>query len=234
MRGAVLRATLYFLMTVTSVATAYYILQYAYVSGYLEKRKPYRPGHLALLKEYYDQDVIVASGLTGRPTSPYGSMFLFNVTSGEALKKLWVNHDPYIANNLVTKWQIFEWTIGIGAFNGTHPAGLIYPATYYLLELEAVSNFLKVRQPYQMAHRALVARLYNQHVIVAAGELGRPTSPYGGLQLMNVTSGEEAKKLFVDKDPYVPHGVVKKSTILQWTLSVGALNGTHPSFPTSS
>ena len=88
MRGAVLRATLYF-STVTSVATAYYILQYAYVSGYLEKRKPYRPGHLALLKEYYDQDVIVAAGLTGRPTSPYGSMFLFNVTSGEALKKLW-------------------------------------------------------------------------------------------------------------------------------------------------
>lgn len=76
----------------------------------LEKRGPYREGHLGLAKK------LIAEGkcLSGGPTSdigaevPSGAIFVF--TDLESAQ-LFAKDDPYVDAGIVTKHEITEWNI---------------------------------------------------------------------------------------------------------------------------
>jgi uncharacterized protein YciI len=91
-------------------ATTQYLLQYDYIPDVLEKRGPYREGHLNLAKEL----IMEGKCLSGGPTSevgveiPTGALFIF---TDEESAKAFVLADPYVSNGIVTGHKIQQWTV---------------------------------------------------------------------------------------------------------------------------
>ncbi|EED95285.1 predicted protein [Thalassiosira pseudonana CCMP1335] len=90
-----------------------YLLSYDYIPDVLEKRGPYREGHLGLAKQMLGDEVAVSGGPTLTPgeSVPSGALFIF--TTKEAAEKF-VAEDPYVANGIVTGHSILEWTVVVG------------------------------------------------------------------------------------------------------------------------
>eukprot|EP00985_Skeletonema_marinoi_P024585 scaffold17210_cov139-Skeletonema_marinoi.AAC.1 len=90
-----------------------YLLNYEYIPDVLEKRGPYREGHLGLAKEMAAEGTCVSGGPFNPPGSdiPNGALFVF--TTKEAAEKF-AAEDPYIEGGIVTKSTISEWTVAIG------------------------------------------------------------------------------------------------------------------------
>ncbi|KAL3760313.1 hypothetical protein ACHAWU_006311 [Discostella pseudostelligera] len=89
-----------------SPAPTRYILSYDYITDVLEKRGPFRDGHLGLAKS------MVADGtcISGGPTLPPGE----GVPNGDAAEKF-VAEDPYVSNGIVTGHTISEWSVLLGS-----------------------------------------------------------------------------------------------------------------------
>ena len=87
-----------------------YLLTYEYVSDVLEKRGPYREGHLGLAKKMIEEGKCLSGGPTGEPNHevPSGALFIF--TDLESAQ-LYANEDPYVKNGIVTKFSIEEWNV---------------------------------------------------------------------------------------------------------------------------
>mmetsp|Transcript_7094 Transcript_7094/g.11570 ORF Transcript_7094/g.11570 Transcript_7094/m.11570 type:complete len:141 (+) Transcript_7094:81-503(+) len=90
-----------------------YLLNYEYIPDVLDKRGPYREGHLGLAKEMAEAGTCVSGGPFTPPGSdvPNGALFVF--TTKEAAEKF-AAEDPYIDGGIVTKSTISEWTVAIG------------------------------------------------------------------------------------------------------------------------
>lgn len=87
------------------------VLEYAYIPDVLEKRGPYRAGHLELAQSLIAQDRCLAGGPfaeSGSNSNPAGAYFWF--TSEEAAKEF-VSKDPYVTNGIVTGHKIYEWSV---------------------------------------------------------------------------------------------------------------------------
>ena len=78
----------------------WWLLQYEVVDGYVEARVPFRSEHLALATGYRDRGELVLAGAFADPAD--GAALVFRTD------------DPYVANGLVTRWWIREWTVVIG------------------------------------------------------------------------------------------------------------------------
>jgi uncharacterized protein YciI len=85
-----------------------HVLRYDYVEDIVERRTPYREGHLALAREWKDDGRLLAGGALGDP--PHGGMFVFAVDEPEVLHR-YVDADPYVAAGLVTGWRIERWNV---------------------------------------------------------------------------------------------------------------------------
>jgi uncharacterized protein YciI len=97
-----------------------WIVSYQYVHDILEKRGPYREQHLYYAKdiyqclyggpntEYHHDDPAAAN--TANNLSPTGALFIFP-TFEQANE--FVQKDPYVINQLVTKYCLSEWNIVI-------------------------------------------------------------------------------------------------------------------------
>jgi uncharacterized protein len=94
----------------SSLAAIRYLLRYDYIPDVLEKRGPYREGHLNLAKKLIDEGTCLSGGPTGEPKMevPTGALFIF--TDLEAAK-LFVKEDPYTQNGIVTGHSIQEWNV---------------------------------------------------------------------------------------------------------------------------
>ena len=98
--------------TTSTLSATQYLLRYEYIPDVLEKRGPYRDGHIGLAKE------MVAAGkcLFGGPTGeigmeiPTGALFIF--TDADAAKE-YVANDPYVSGGIVTSHSIEEWNVVI-------------------------------------------------------------------------------------------------------------------------
>ncbi|KAL3801707.1 hypothetical protein ACHAW5_010047 [Stephanodiscus triporus] len=90
-----------------------YLLSYDYVPDVLEKRGPYREGHLGLAKAMIEGGTCVSGGPTSRPGEdvPRGALFVF--TTKDAAEKF-VTEDPYVSNGIVVGHSISEWTVVVG------------------------------------------------------------------------------------------------------------------------
>jgi len=92
------------------LAATNYLLHYDYIPDVLEKRGPYREGHLALAKKLIAEDKCLSGGPTGEPNMevPTGALFVFtDLESAE----LFVKEDPYVEGGIVTGHTIEEWNV---------------------------------------------------------------------------------------------------------------------------
>ena len=88
-----------------------YLLKYDYVPDVLEKRGPYRQGHLDLAQKLIDQGRCLSGGPTTTPVGaevPTGALFIF--TDAEAAQ-LFVDQDPYVSAGIVTGHTVEEWNV---------------------------------------------------------------------------------------------------------------------------
>jgi len=87
-----------------------FVLFYDYVDNMLERRGPYRPAHLELVNEFHAAGKLTMAGALLDPVD--SAMLVFrDRESAEAF----VARDPYVANGLVPKHRIREWSLVVGA-----------------------------------------------------------------------------------------------------------------------
>lgn len=88
----------------------HFALFYEYVPDILERRKPYREEHLALLRRLQADGKLVMAGAFQPPD---GALFLFRADAAAEVEAF-VKADPYARNGLVPAWRIREWTVAVG------------------------------------------------------------------------------------------------------------------------
>ena len=93
-----------------ALAATQYLLKYEYIPDVLEKRGPYREGHIGLAKKMIAEGTCLSGGPTGEPNMevPTGALFVF--TELEAAE-LYAKEDPYVQNGIVTSHSIEEWNV---------------------------------------------------------------------------------------------------------------------------
>ncbi len=87
------------------------LLLYDYVDGMVERRVPFRDGHLALIREAHHQGVLLIAGAFAEPVD--GAVFVF-ATDDRSVVEDFVSRDPYVREGLVTEWRIRPWNVVIG------------------------------------------------------------------------------------------------------------------------
>eukprot|EP00980_Cylindrotheca_fusiformis_P023608 scaffold10671_cov131-Cylindrotheca_fusiformis.AAC.6 len=94
----------------TSLAGTQFLLKYEYIPDVLEKRGPFREGHLGLADQMIKEGTCLSGGPTGEVGMevPTGALFIF---TEEAAAKKFVEGDPYVSNGIVTGHSIEEWNI---------------------------------------------------------------------------------------------------------------------------
>jgi uncharacterized protein YciI len=94
----------------TSLAATQYLLRYDYIPDVLEKRGPYREGHLGVAKKLIAEGKCLSGGPLGPPGMevPTGALFIF---TDEESAKFFVQEDPYVSNGIVTGHSIEEWNV---------------------------------------------------------------------------------------------------------------------------
>jgi uncharacterized protein YciI len=88
----------------------YFALLYDPAPDYLDRRKPFREAHLALVREHHQQGRIVMAGAFQPPD---GALLVFRVESAAEVEAF-VKADPYVKNGVVTGWRIREWIVVVG------------------------------------------------------------------------------------------------------------------------
>ncbi|HVV89487.1 MAG TPA: YciI family protein [Solirubrobacterales bacterium] len=80
---------------------------YEYVADVLERRRPHREAHLALVDRWHEGKGLLVAGATGDP--PTGALFVFALP--EAAIEEFVAADPYVAAGLVTSHRTLPWNV---------------------------------------------------------------------------------------------------------------------------
>ncbi len=89
----------------------YSLLLYDYVDDMVERRAPFRDGHLALVHEAHAQGVLLIAGAFAEPVD--GAVFVF-ATDDRSVVEDFVSRDPYVREGLATEWRIRPWNVVIG------------------------------------------------------------------------------------------------------------------------
>lgn len=96
--------------TTTTLGATQFLLKYDYIPDVLEKRGPFREGHLGLAKQMIGEGTCLAGGPSGPVGMEVPTGALFTFTTEEAAKKF-VEGDPYVTNGIVTGHSIEEWNV---------------------------------------------------------------------------------------------------------------------------
>ena len=89
----------------------HFLLFYEVSSDYLERRPQYRADHLKLAWAAQERGEIVVAGAFADP--PDGAVLMFQ-GEDRSVAERFAQADPYVANGLVTRWYVREWTTVIG------------------------------------------------------------------------------------------------------------------------
>jgi len=81
-----------------------HILFYEYVPDVLERRGPYREGHLGLIQRWHEDGRIVLAGGVGDPV--HSGMIVLRADDPQAAAEEFVAEDPYQPAGLVTSWRV--------------------------------------------------------------------------------------------------------------------------------
>ena len=101
----------------------HYLLFYEVGEEYLSRRAEFRKEHLGMAWAASESGELVLGGALANPVD--GSILLFKGDSPEVAEKF-AKADPYVANGLVKRWYVREWTTvaGEGATNPVRPNAL--------------------------------------------------------------------------------------------------------------
>lgn len=89
----------------------HYLLLYDLVEDYIERRGPLRAEHIALARAAEARGELVLAGALANP--PDTAVLLFRGDSPAAAERF-AAADPYVANGLVARWRVREWTTVVG------------------------------------------------------------------------------------------------------------------------
>jgi hypothetical protein len=89
----------------------HYLLFYAVVPDYAERRQAFRTAHLAHAHQAVARGELVLGGALADP--PDASILLFRGDS-PAAAEAFAAADPYVTNGLVTQWWVRGWTTVVG------------------------------------------------------------------------------------------------------------------------
>lgn len=89
----------------------HFILFYETAPDYMERRPAYRADHLALARAAHEKGDLVLGGALAEP--PDGAVLIFKGET-DAAARAFAEADPYVANGLIAKWRVREWTTVVG------------------------------------------------------------------------------------------------------------------------
>jgi len=89
----------------------YFALIYYLADDYLARRTAFRETHLELAKELHRRGELLLAGAFGGPADK--ALLVFRVKDKSVIEEF-VDHDPYVKNGLVTRWEIRPWAVVIG------------------------------------------------------------------------------------------------------------------------
>jgi uncharacterized protein len=117
----------------------------------------------------------------------------------------------------------FQYTSGLSE-NGR--GGL--PMPYFAVFYDVVDDFVKRRAVFREEHLRLVTESYTSGELLLGGALADPVDR--ALLIFQVHD-KSIVETFVQKDPYVVNGLVKKSEIRPWNIVTGEEAASHPAPP---
>ena len=89
----------------------HYLLFCDVVEDYIARRAPLRAAHLEYARQAQERGELVLAGALANPVD--GAVLLFRGSSPE-VAEAFAAADPYVTNNLVTRWRVREWTTVVG------------------------------------------------------------------------------------------------------------------------
>ena len=89
----------------------HFLLFYEVSDDYLERRPQFRAEHLKLAWEAQERGEILIAGALADP--PDGAVLMFKGEDSSVAERF-AQSDPYVANGLVSRWYVREWTTVIG------------------------------------------------------------------------------------------------------------------------
>jgi uncharacterized protein YciI len=96
----------------SSLCAVQYLLTYDYIPDVLEKRGPFREGHIKLAKDMIAEGLCLSGGPKGPASpdgaTPTGALFIFTEAAAAAR---FVQEDPYVSGGIVTGHAIEAWNV---------------------------------------------------------------------------------------------------------------------------
>lgn len=89
----------------------HFLLLYEVGDDYVERRAQFRDAHLRKAWESHARNELVLGGALADP--PDGAVLLFRAESRRVVEDF-AKSDPYVENDLVTRWRIREWSTVAG------------------------------------------------------------------------------------------------------------------------
>ena len=89
----------------------HFLLFYQVTDDYLERRPQFRAGHLKHAWDAHRRGELVVAGALADPAD--GAVLMFQGEDASAAEAF-ARADPYVANGLVQKWHVRQWTTVIG------------------------------------------------------------------------------------------------------------------------
>ncbi|MBA3538926.1 MAG: hypothetical protein H0T79_04800 [Deltaproteobacteria bacterium] len=86
----------------------YFALRYQVTEDYITRRATYRDGHLALARAAHARGELLLAGAFTDP--PDGALLVWKCADRAPIEQF-VAADPYVANGLVTRWEIRDWFV---------------------------------------------------------------------------------------------------------------------------
>lgn len=86
----------------------YFLLFYDYVADIAERRTPFRPEHLQLVRDAQAAGELEMAGALDEPLD--GAVFVFTCATPEPIERF-TAADPYVQNGLVTRMSIRRWNV---------------------------------------------------------------------------------------------------------------------------
>ena len=94
----------------------HFLLFYEVSADYLERRPQFRAEHLELAWAAQERGEIVIAGALADPAD--GAVLMFQ-GEDKSVAERFAQADPYVANGLVSRWYVREWTTVIGDLAAT-------------------------------------------------------------------------------------------------------------------
>jgi uncharacterized protein len=89
----------------------FFVLEYALVDDYLERRAALRAEHLELAGAAHQRGELVLAGALNDPTDR--AVLVWSAADRSVVERF-VERDPYVREGLVTSWTVRPWAVAVG------------------------------------------------------------------------------------------------------------------------